>query len=205
MTFSPLRVLCASVVNGYFSGKRLCKPQVIVMGFVVALSLYWVLQTVSEILALRAPCENVNLSALGVGIQSLKTETQTVEFAHIAGYEIWDIPVAERKVAGKAGAGKAGAAASFAQKEFNKIPAVYSLADEKYRWEFYGVVANGRKRAVFFNPARKGENFGWRQLVTGEPLDDDLALKEIGKGRVVVFFSKEQKDFVLELFRVNQR
>ncbi len=193
--------LRASAVKRYFPGKRLCKPKVIVMGFAVALSLYWVFETVSEILALRAPCEKVSLSALGAGIQSLKTKPQTGEFAHIAGYDIWDIPPSERK-AGGAGAGKEGTSASFAQKEFDKVPAVYSLADEKYRWEFYGLVGGG---AVFFNPAGKsGENSGWRQFVLGEPLDGDLVLKEIGKARVVVFFSKEQKDFVLELFRVNQ-
>jgi hypothetical protein len=189
--------------NFPFPGKRLYKPKVIVMGFVVALSLYWVFETVSGILALRAPCEKVSLSALAVGIQSLKTKPQTGEYAHIATYEIWDLPRPKvKEVETQTGADKAGTSASFAQKEFNKVPAVYSLADEKYRWEFYGLVGNG---AVFFNPGGKsGENSGWRQFGLGEPLDADLVLKEIGKNRVVVFFSKEQKDFVLELFRVNQ-
>jgi hypothetical protein len=146
----------------------------------------------------------VSLSALGVGIQSLKTKPQTVYFAHIAAYGVWDLPMPAVKAADddKTEADKAAKLGSFAQKEFNKVPAVYSLADEKYRWEFYGLVGNG---AVFFNPAGKsGGNSGWRQFVLGEPLDDYLVLKEIGKGRVVVFLSKEQKDFVLELFRVHQ-
>ena len=208
MTLSPRRVLSqfgprlVSVVNRYFPGKRLYKPKVIVMGFVVALSLYWIFETVIGTLALRAPCEKVSLSALGAGIQSLKTKPQTVEFAHIAAYGVWDLQMPVVKTEAKTEEVKAPTSVSFAQKEFNKVPAVYSVADEKYRWEFYGIVGKG---AVFFNPAGKtGENSGWRQLASGEPLDKDLVLKEIGKNRVIVFFSKEQKDFVLELFRVNQ-
>ncbi len=200
-----LRVPGIAVIRSKFPfpGKQLYKPKVIVMGFVVALSLYWVFETASGILALRAPSEKVSLSALGVGVQSLKTRPQTAEFAHIAVYGVWDLPLPKVKAAeAETAADKAVNSSSFAQKEFNKVPAVYSLADDKYRWEFYGLVGHA---AVFFNPAGKdAENSGWRQFVPGEPLDDYLMLKEIGKGRVVIFFSKEQKNFVLELFRVNQ-
>jgi hypothetical protein len=190
-----------------FPGKRLLKPHTVIMGLAVLLSLYWVLQTVNQILVLRAPCEKVSLSAVGVGIEPLKTEPQKGEFANLASYDLWDIPVSEREAAERRKGGKgSGASASYGQKEFNKIPAIYSLTNEKYRWEFYGVAGAGKKRAVFFNPSQKGSgNSGWRLFVMGEPMDDDLAVKAIGNGRVVVFFSKEQKDFVLELFRVNRR
>ena len=185
--------------------KCLCRPKVIVTGFLIALSLYWVFETVSAIWALRTPMEKVSLSALGVGIENLNKKPQTAEFPHIAGYGIWDLQLPDAKAVRGTAAGKEVVSGSFAQKEFNKVPAVYSLVDENYRWEFYGVVGNGRKRAVFFNPAGTGgENSGWRQFVLGEPMDGNLVLKEIGKDRVVIFFNKERKNFVLELFRVNQ-
>ncbi len=74
---------------------------------------------------------------------------------------------------------------SYAVKSFGHVQALYSLKNQKLRWEFYGVVQqDGETLAVFFNPSLAEE--GWVSVGLAQELSPGLRLDEIAENRVVI-------------------
>ncbi|WP_457643476.1 hypothetical protein [Persephonella sp.] len=92
----------------------------------------------------------------------------------------------------------------FVVKNIGGVLSICSVVDDKYRWEFYGIVyKNGRLLAVFYNPSLKKK----RQRVVGksERLDNGLFVKDIGADNVTVVCCGGKKVFKLSMFSVEKK
>lgn len=71
----------------------------------------------------------------------------------------------------------------YAYKKVDGIDIIYSLSDDKYRWEFYGISCKDNSTAaVFYNPELKL----MKVVQKNKQLDNGLIIKKIGRNEVNV-------------------
>ena len=129
----------------------------------------------------------------------------------IGKFEVWDLKPMSQKQGLRIGLNTKASKKSknfvkidFKFKMVNGVPAIVDVFNQKYFWEFFGIVrTDGGERAIFFNPFLK-EN-GLKLVGVGMNLDNYLRLTDLNDDNVTVQFAVDNrtKEFVLSVFNLD--
>lgn len=130
--------------------------------------------------------------------------------SEIGKFEVWDLRPLSQKQAIKINynpkileKSKKLLKVNFKLKIVDGIPSVINVFNDKYRWEFYGVVMTMKgRRAVFYNPFLKRN--GLKLIGVRENLDSYLKLVDLSDDSATLEFNmgNKYKKFVLSIFDV---